>query len=105
MKAGGYQSAAPIEIVSNRRRVERVLRPSQVQEWKTMGWQFRKSKSLLGRLIRLTFGRRGFAISTGVRGFRVSRSPGAKLTRTVGIPGTGLYWRDLLRKKRRRPGR
>jgi hypothetical protein len=60
-------------------------------------WQLRRSKSLLGGLVRLTLGRSGVSTSIGVRGLRVSRSPKGRITRTVSVPGTGLFRRDRLR--------
>lgn len=61
------------------------------------GWQLRRSKSLLGGLVRLTVTRKGISTSLGLPGMRVSRSPRGRLTRTVSIPGTGLFKRKRLR--------
>lgn len=61
------------------------------------GWQFRKSKSLFGGLLRLTATRNGLSTSVGIRGLRHSRSPKGRVTRTVSIPGTGLFKRKRLR--------
>ena len=61
------------------------------------GWQVRKSKSFLGGLIHLTGTRRGVSTSIGVRGFRLSRSPGGQVTATESIPGTGLFRRRRVR--------
>jgi len=66
------------------------------------GWRFRKSKSLLGGLVRLTLGRRGVGVSVGRRGFRVSRSPDGTVRRSLSIPGLGLSRSDVVRKRRRR---
>ena len=65
-------------------------------------WQFRKSKSLLGGLLKLSPSRRGLGGSVGFPGFRVSRGADGKLRRTVSIPRTGLRKTDVLRRRRRR---
>jgi hypothetical protein len=61
------------------------------------GWQLRKSKSFLGGLIRLTGTRRGVGTLIGVRGFRLSRSPGGQVTASESLPGTGLFRRRRVR--------
>ena len=60
------------------------------------GWQLRRSKSLFGGLVRLNASKKGLGVSVGIPGLRFSRSPGGKKTRTVGIPGTGLFNRKRL---------
>ncbi len=55
-----------------------------------MAWQLRKSKSLLGGLVRLNFSKRGVGVSIGVPGFRLSFGADGKKRRTLSIPGTGL---------------
>lgn len=62
-----------------------------------MSWQFRKSKSLLGGLLRLTLGKRGLSGSVGVPGLRFSVGRKRRVHRTISIPGTGLFKRDRLR--------
>lgn len=61
------------------------------------GWQLRRSKSLFGGLIRLTATRKGLSTSVGVPGLRQSRSATGRITRTVSIPGSGLFKRRRLR--------
>ena len=60
------------------------------------GWQLRRSKSLLGGLLRLTVTRKGLGASVGIPGLRYSRSAKGRRTRTVSIPGTGLFKRKRL---------
>jgi hypothetical protein len=60
-------------------------------------WQWRKSKNLLGGLIRLTGTRKGLGISVGGKGLRFSRSPTGRKHRTVSIPRTGLFKRKRIR--------
>ncbi|KHD34422.1 hypothetical protein NL50_17245 [Clostridium acetobutylicum] len=55
-----------------------------------MGWRVRKSIKL-GKNTRLNIGKKGFSVSTGTKGARVTVNNKGKLTRTVGIPGTGIY--------------
>ena len=51
--------------------------------------RFRRSVRLMPG-VRLTFSRSGVGVSVGVPGARISRSPNGRITRTLGIPGTGL---------------
>ncbi len=57
-------------------------------------WGWRRSRSLLGGLVRLTATKRGLGVSVGGKGLRFSRSPTGKRHRTISIPGTGLFRRD-----------
>lgn len=61
------------------------------------GWQFRKSKSLFGGLLRLNASRRGFSASAGVPGLRFSLGRKGRVHRTISLPGTGFFKRDRLR--------
>ena len=61
------------------------------------GWQLRRSKSLLGGLVRLTATRKGLSTSVGIPGLRFSRSAKGRISHTVSIPGTGLFKRKRLR--------
>ena len=54
-----------------------------------MGWSFRKSKSLGGGF-RLNMSKKGLGLSWGVKGARIGIGPRG-VTRTVSIPGTGIY--------------
>lgn len=61
-----------------------------------MGWYFRKSINLGGGF-RLNFSKSGIGISGGIKGFRVSSGPrGRRLT--ASIPGTGIYYSKSLSK-------
>jgi hypothetical protein len=55
-----------------------------------MGFQARKSFKVMPG-VRMTVSKGGVSTSVGVRGARISRSTSGRTTRTVGIPGTGLY--------------
>lgn len=55
-----------------------------------MGTRFRKSLGL-GKGARITVGKRGVSGSVGIPGFRMSVHSSGRVTRTVGVPGTGLY--------------
>ncbi len=55
-----------------------------------MAWQWRKSKTFLGGLVRLNFTKRGVGVCVGVPGFRLSFGADRKVRRTVSVPGTGL---------------
>jgi len=56
-----------------------------------MGLRFRKSISLIPG-VRLNFGKTGMSVSTGVPGFRKTFHTSGRVTTSVGIPGTGLYY-------------
>lgn len=58
-----------------------------------MGLRFRKSVSLFPG-VKLNFGTTGMSVSTGVPGFRKTFHTSGRVTTTVGIPGTGLYYVD-----------
>lgn len=58
-----------------------------------MGFRFRKSISLFPG-VRLNFGKTGMSVSAGVPGFRKTISTSGRVTTSVGIPGTGLYYVD-----------
>ncbi|MDP9418990.1 MAG: DUF4236 domain-containing protein [Actinomycetota bacterium] len=59
-----------------------------------MSWQWRRTKSLLGGLVRLNFTKRGLGVSIGVPGFRLSFGADGKRRRTLSLPGTGLRRTD-----------
>lgn len=65
-----------------------------------MAFRFRKSKSFLGGLVRLTSGKRGLSASVGLPGARVSANTSGRTTTTVGIPGTGLSWSETRGRRR-----
>lgn len=58
-----------------------------------MGLRFRKSVSLFPG-VKLNFGTTGMSVSTGVPGFRKTFHTSGRVTTSVGIPGTGLYYVD-----------
>ena len=64
-----------------------------------MGLRFRKSVSLFPG-VKLNFGTTGMSVSTGVPGFRKTFHTSGRVTTSVGIPGTGLYYVDTKNTKR-----
>lgn len=56
-----------------------------------MGWRYRKSISIIPG-VRVNFGLHSSSISFGGRGFRTTYSSTGRVTRSVGIPGTGLSY-------------
>lgn len=58
-----------------------------------MGLRFRKSISILPG-VKLNLGKNGMSVSTGVPGFRKTFHSSGRVTTSVGIPGTGLYYVD-----------
>lgn len=54
-----------------------------------MSIRFRRSIGL-GKGVRMTVGKRGVSASVGIPGFRVSAHNSGRVTRSVGIPGTGI---------------
>lgn len=58
-----------------------------------MGLRFRKSISIMPG-VKLNFGMKGMSVSAGVPGFRKTFHTSGRVTTTVGIPGTGLYYVD-----------
>lgn len=55
--------------------------------------------------VRLNFNKRSVGVSAGARGARVSVNSDGRSTRSVGIPGTGLYYRSQRGPRRRSAGR
>lgn len=58
-----------------------------------MGLRFRKSISLC-KGVRLNVGKTGVSISAGIPGFRKTIHSSGRVTTSVGIPGSGLYYVD-----------
>lgn len=56
-----------------------------------MGLRFRKSISIIPG-VKLNFGKTGMSVSTGVPGFRKTYHTSGRVTTSIGIPGTGLYY-------------
>lgn len=63
-----------------------------------MGLRYRKSLSLFPG-VRLNFGLTGVSVSAGVPGFRKTIHSSGRVTTTVGLPGTGLYYVDTKNNK------
>ena len=59
-----------------------------------MASYFRKSIKIAPG-IHLNLSKRGTGISLGGRGAHISLSPTGRVTKTVNIPGTGIYYRDV----------
>lgn len=64
-----------------------------------MGFQARKSFKLMPG-VRMTVTPRGISTSLGVKGARVSVHSSGRVTRTVGIPGTGVRYTETVRSGR-----
>lgn len=58
-----------------------------------MGLRFRKSVTLC-KGVKLNFSKSGTSITLGQKGFRKTISSTGKVTTTIGIPGTGIYYTD-----------
>lgn len=55
--------------------------------------RFRRT-ARIGPGVRLNVNKRSVGLSAGVPGARISMNSDGRSTRSVGVPGTGLYWRD-----------
>lgn len=64
-----------------------------------MAWNFRRSKKIFPG-VRINLSKTGIGFSAGARGARVSRSAKGRITGSVGIPGTGLSYRETLNSKK-----
>ena len=64
-----------------------------------MGLRFRKSITLC-KGVRLNIGKTGVSLSTGVPGFRKTIHSSGRVTTSVGIPGTGIYYVDTKNPKK-----
>lgn len=58
-----------------------------------MGLRFRKSVSLC-KGVKLNFSKTGMSVSLGTRGYHKTISTSGRVTTTVGLPGTGIYYTD-----------
>jgi hypothetical protein len=68
-----------------------------------VAWRYRKSKRLpLG--FRMNFSKTGLGFSWGFRGFRIGRDSKGRTIRTVSIPGTGIYNRQVIAQSQHRRG-
>ena len=45
--------------------------------------------------VHINLSKRGTGVSFGGRGAHVSLSPTGRVTKTLNIPGTGIYYRDV----------
>jgi len=59
-----------------------------------MSAYFRKSFKVAPG-VHINLSKRGTGVSFGTRGAHVSLSPTGRITKTVGIPRTGIYYRDV----------
>ena len=66
-----------------------------------MGFVFRKSVKLFPG-VRFNFSMRGFGISTGVPGARLSLSSKGRVTGSTGLPGTGMRYTESVNLKSKR---
>jgi hypothetical protein len=69
-----------------------------------VGFSFGKSIKLAPG-VRMTFSKSGVGYSVGGRGYRVTKTASGRVTRTVGIPGTGLSHTKTVAGGRTRPAR
>lgn len=58
-----------------------------------MGLRFRKSVSLC-KGVKLNFSKTGMSVSLGTKGYHKTISTSGRVTTTVGLPGTGIYYTD-----------
>lgn len=58
-----------------------------------MGLRFRKSITLC-KGVRLNLGKTGASVTFGQKGYHKTISTSGRVTTSVGIPGTGIYWTD-----------
>lgn len=65
-----------------------------------MAWNFRRSKKIFPG-VRINLSKTGIGFSAGVRGARISRSPKGRVTGSVGIPGSGLSYRETLNSRKK----
>jgi len=61
-----------------------------------MGFRIRKSIKIMPG-VRMTFSPSGVSTSVGVRGARVTRGSSGRITRTIGIPGSGISHTETIR--------
>ena len=64
-----------------------------------MGLRYRKSITLF-KGVRLNIGKNGVSLSAGIPGFRKTIHSSGRVTTSVGIPGTGLYYVDTKNPKK-----
>lgn len=69
-----------------------------------MGLRFRKSVTLC-KGVRLNFGKTGASVSVGGHGYRKTFHSSGKVTTSVGIPETGIYWTDTKGAKKKSSAR
>ena len=67
-----------------------------------MGWRYRKSVKILPG-VKLNFNKKSTSISFGGKGHHTTINSKGKATRTVGIPGTGLYHTSTISNKQAAP--
>jgi Flp pilus assembly protein TadB len=64
-----------------------------------MAFRFRKSKSIFPG-VRINLTPKGFGISAGTKGMRVSRSATGQSSLSAGIPGSGISYRKRIKKEK-----
>lgn len=63
-----------------------------------MAWRYRRSVRFPGGF-RINLSRSGVGYSWGFRGFRIGKGAKGQITRTVSIPGTGIYNRTTIQRQ------
>lgn len=58
-----------------------------------MGLRFRKSVTIC-KGVKLNFGKKGMSVTVGQKGYHKTIHQNGKVTTSIGIPGTGMYWTD-----------
>ena len=66
-----------------------------------MAFRFRKSKSIFPG-VRINLTPKGFGISAGTKGMRVSRSATGQSSLSAGVPGSGISYRKQIKKQKHR---
>ena len=66
-----------------------------------MGLRFRKSITLC-KGVRVNFGKTGASLSVGGKGYRKTFHTSGKVTTSVGLPGTGIYWTETENRNKKR---
>ena len=64
-----------------------------------MAFRFRKSKSIFPG-VRINLTPKGFGISAGIKGMRVSRSATGQSSLSAGVPGSGISYRKRIKKQK-----
>lgn len=65
-----------------------------------MGLRFRRSVKIC-KGVKINFGKTGASLSVGTKGIHKTFHTSGRVTTTVGLPGTGLYWTETSNPKKR----